>query len=225
VNVIDSISDLGLTELELGTDLFNEALSLEAENSSESFEKLKLALLDSEALSRATTVEARIRVGANPLEQNLTEATGFDDLSSDAVTITGLDGIKHTLQLSYTGDGNFLAWYGPEQDAWINALLGNSNIADLDLDAGTATIDGNAGSSIDDYLSQMQFEGSYFQYLLANNLTEAELGAFGIDREFGVVWAVVDHNSTFGTAIPEPGTLALLGIYGVSLLCLRRRVL
>lgn len=49
------------------------------------------------------------------------------------------------------------------------------------------------------------------------------LGHWGIDTLTHTVWAVLDHNSQFAVAVPEPGTLALLIGSLLGLLCLAKR--
>lgn len=97
-------------------------------------------------------------------------------------------------------------------------MLGNSNIADLDFVAGTARIDGTPGLSIDSYLDEMRFSGTYFEYLASlGGATNPELGAWGVHNDGSQAWAVIDHNSTFSPSlIPEPTAagmlLAVLGL-------------
>jgi hypothetical protein len=156
------------------------------------------------------------------------------EFASDIVNVTGLDGILHVLQVTYD-DTNFdseegaqLLWQTTYNDgsgtqiAWINAVLGNSNITDLDLLAGTLTV-GGSSSLIADYLESTRFEGSYDAYLVDGNLTDPMLGAWGFDEENNNVWAVIDHNSSFAAAIPEPGSITLFGFAMITGLFIRRR--
>ena len=156
------------------------------------------------------------------------------EFASDIVNVTGLDGILHVLQVTYD-DTNFDSEEGAQllwqttydagmgsQIAWINAVLGNSNITDLDLLAGTLKVDG-ISSLISDYLDSTRFEGGYDEYLADGNLTDPILGAWGFDQDNNKVWAVIDHNSSFVAAIPEPSSITLLGFAMIAGLCVRRR--
>lgn len=151
---------------------------------------------------------------------------------SDMVTLSGLNGVMQVLQVGYdssvaqTSPYAQLLWQynysadGGSQVAWINAVLGNSNITDLNLVAGTLRVAGVEGT-IQSYLTGKRFSGSYAQYLASEQLATPGLGEWGVDMDANKVWAVIDHNSTFVVVIPEPGIsmLALLGFVG----CMARR--
>lgn len=162
--------------------------------------------------------------------------TDFIEFASDIVNVTGLDGILHVLQVSYddsyfeSEDGAQLLWQTTYTDgggahiAWVNAVLGNSNISNLDLIWGTLTV-GGTSSNIFDYLESTRFVGGYDAYLAAGSLTDPMLGAWGFDKENNSVWAVIDHNSSFAAAmaVPEPGRIALLGFAMIAGIFIRRR--
>jgi len=130
---------------------------------------------------------------------------------------------KYVLEMSYNpaaaaaiGDAidNYLAWFDPSDGTWKNAVFGNS--------------DGGASAHF--------VNGAY------DPTTDFHLGWYGIDPTTDEVWAVVDHNSTFGvanedvaptgapdtdaslspTGVPEPSTLGLL-VGSLALLGRRRR--
>jgi len=154
--------------------------------------------------------------------------TGHGDLASDIVTLTGLGGKLHVVQINYDpnkGVGQALEWLHHDSanvGSWINAVLGNTNITDLDLAAGTLKVDLGTIINVADYLASMKFDGSYGGYLIANNRTDPNLGAFGVDTVSHQVWAVIDHNSDFAAAVPEPASLSLLAMGGLTLLRRRR---
>jgi hypothetical protein len=217
------VAETGTIEWDLGYDFFGRQFTLTSDTkASIGQKKLELAFLDSEEIAEAGTVTATFLARAE-LDSGLTDSgtSGFDQLASDAVEITGLDGFQHVIQLNALSGQNEVAWYDPDNDAWINAVLGNSNIENLDLDAGTLVADGQS-LQIDEYLDEMRFEGTYFEYLLSlNEQTDPVLGAFGAHADGSAVWAVIDHNSTFAVLIPEPNTALLIGLGCIGLL--RRR--
>ena len=171
--------------------------------------------------------------------ENQAGAEGFDLLSSDIVDVTGLDGILHTIQLDYNFDSEAdiadasLLWFDDEDadvfedGAWVNAVLGNSNVTDYDLQADSILLEGSDDAvSLTDYLDGLQFELSYTDYLFSTETGAPLLGAHGFDVEAGVVWAVIDHNSFFAstvTAVPEPSAMAILSACGLIGLTRRRR--
>lgn len=148
---------------------------------------------------------------------------------SDIVSLTGLNGQLHVLELTYdpiAGDyaetDAQLAWSttfdntanggSAFEEAWVNAVLGNSNVTDFDLVTGSIELAefslGEAATTIEEYLALTRYAGSYDDYLAG--VLNPELGAWGIDIDSNQVWAVIDHNSDFATAVPEPTTYALL---------------
>ena len=128
-----------------------------------------------------------------------------DDLAaslvSDVMNLSGMenDGIRtdqFTLLMSYSVDalpggadaeaalaaaGKIqLVWFNDTDELWQNAALDNVG-------------DGN----------EPLFMG-------IGSTNDGLLGHWGIDTLNHTVWAVLDHNSQFAVAVPEPGTLALL---------------
>ena len=129
-------------------------------------------------------------------------------LQSDVVTLGGVDGDVFVLQMTYddtlNAPGNeelfaslgcmYVYWYDPDRGMWVNAIDGNQ---------------GRNKSKIINFQGTWQEAGYPMQ-----------LGAWGVDIEDNVVWAVIDHGGDFA---PEPGTVFLLAFGGLSLLCRRRR--
>ena len=138
--------------------------------------------------------------------------------------VHGLQGIKFVLQSSYdeqellntfkTESVAVLLWKN-ERGEFVNAVLGNKGDAE------------NGGLEGQPKVGQ-QFVGSYADYLLSLGEGVApRLGDYGYDTTTNKVWAVLDHNSTFGGAgsvasgVPEPSSLLLS--MTASLLAFRRR--
>lgn len=239
-STVPSGTDFGVNGLSLGNTTTN--------TSSRFTKSSDLELLDSETLGSGTTVQVEfIKLDdADPAVVSALETGGANDASlagiyqggevfaSEIVELTGLDGVQQVLQLGYDPQGfdyedsAQLLWRhdftdgGEPQVAWINSVLGNSNITMLDLFAGTLTVGGNS-TTIEDYLTSTRHEGSYAEYLAENTLADPELGAWGVDTESDKVWAVIDHNSSFGAVIPEPSAVSLFLIAAGGLLVRRRR--
>ena len=156
---------------------------------------------------------------------DIVQVTGLDELFVLEVTFDGsITELDSAAQLvwgtTYDHDGDTET---AAQEAWINAVLGNSNIAELNLGAGTLEVDGSA-TTIDAYLALTRNAGSYEDYLADGFLSDPELGAWGVDTLNGQVWAVIDHNSDFGAAVPEPTTYALIaGVFALAAGIVRRR--
>jgi len=176
------------------------------------------------------------------------DGDGVDDVfagadgkfAADILGLEGLDEVKHVLSITYdeTAIGSAseqelrLVWLiaeGDDAGTWVNAVLGNSDIDALDIVGGTVTV-GGVAQSVETYLGERRFAGSYVEYLNFEGSVDPELGAWGVDVQDNTVWAVVDHNSSFSggtgglfTAVPEPSSTALLGLGGIALLLRRRR--
>ena len=147
------------------------------------------------------------------------------DLTGVAPTVGGgtLNGSHQTdtfvLEMSYDPSSLLTIW--GETDAEL-AIHGGLYLGYLDLGPdgtpGSAdnewipAVDGNFGGT-PDYVGDVAYNSNYFV-----------LGDYGVDTADHVVWAVVDHNSEFAV-VPEPSTLALLGVGAIAVLvyALRRR--
>lgn len=233
-------TDFGVNGLTLGNTVAN--------TSARFTETSSLELLDSQALNSSTTVQVEFIAldDADPAVVAALETQGANAASlagiygggsifaSEIVELTGLNGVRQVLQLGYDLQGldeesgaqiiwryNFTDGNAP-QVAWINSVLGNSNISLLDFDAGTLSVSGNS-DTIEDYLTATRYEGSYDAYLAENALSDPALGAWGVDYDSNKVWAVIDHNSSFAVVIPEPSAFLLTLVAGGGLLLRRRR--
>ncbi len=244
-------ANFGTTVVAAGSNLRNNGLSLGNNSMGDRFAVATSAeFLDSQTITSATPVSIGFSNIDNvdvevidALENQSTNAasvagiyghTVTSQFASDIVTVTGLDGILHVLQVDYDDsnfvgeDGAQLLWQttytegGETHIAWINAVLGNSNITDLDLLAGTLTVGGISGL-ITDYLEETRFEGGYDAYLADGGLTAPVLGAWGFDAENNRVWATIDHNSSFVAAVPEPSGIMLFGFAMLTGVWIRRR--
>ncbi|MEM6312907.1 MAG: hypothetical protein AAF743_02420 [Planctomycetota bacterium] len=212
---VDVEADLGTATL-ADFDLGDEGLTLQ--------QSTRASLIDSLLISGEKNITIDFR--------NTPDAAGTP-VDGDIVRITGLDNTLHVLQLSFdnTAGNNETAsaelLWQDDDNQWVNAVLGNSNVQDYDLDAGTVTLTGGATVSLAEFLDERRFEEtSYGAYLFFEEGNDPTLGDFGYDSESGTVWAVIDHNSLFGgdvtlTVIPEPVAL-LGGILGMGGLLLRR---
>jgi hypothetical protein len=167
-------------------------------------------------------------INTSGTSQNVTLGSSqivFRNLASDVVTVAGNAGSTFALQLNFDAtaatlikggpSGMTLLWENPNAPAgtspWENAVLGNT---------GTNTI----------IPADLDFQGSWAAFELQHGLTStsdltAYLGAYGVDTTTDTVWAVLDHNSSFGVgslsdlpvAAPEPSTWVMLlgGVSGV----------
>jgi len=164
------------------------------------------SFLDSELLNQNTSIQIAFIDAATAPTANL---------ASDIVDLEGLDGIKFVLQLQYNEDAMIalfgaeeyaqINWFNEDYSLWMNSIYGNS--------------DGGANEQV--------FFMSYDDYLALGNIDGVpQLSHYGVDVANNNVWAVLDHNSEFGSsgptsAVPEP-TTSLLLVAGIGLLALRR---
>lgn len=150
--------------------------------------------------------------GNQEVVMTFTGGGNFGGEASDTLSLTGTGSSPFVLDLSYDeaiavtlpgGELDIrLLWLDLVDNTWKNAVLGNSNAGAMGL-------------------SGFQGDGAY------DPATEFVLGYFGVDTTNNHVWAVLDHNSSFGAGtfvIPEPSTLAeLFSAAGVCLVCRRRK--
>lgn len=165
---------------------------------------------------------------ANPVSVDMSFEKNPNYLS-DVLSVTGIDGIPHLLEMSYDSTGLgasesnlanggqlYLSWLDPSDISWKNAVLGNHHGSA----AATPYLgdpDGVGGFA----------PGSWDNFVLEFGVTDSNLsdflGRWGVDTDNNVVWAVIDHNSEFAV-IPEPGLISsVICISGLSAICLMRR--
>ena len=216
----------GSLTLAAGTSLFGEGVNLTntSENSSSDV-ATEFNILDSEILNGSVDLE----VGFTSLDNATPEQSAgdaFEILVSDIVNVSGLDGLLHVVELSYDPSltNNAEIFWLDDQNNWVNAVLGNSNVANYNIDQNLVALTDGTSSSIDDYFDLLRFDGSYSEYLETLVLGQGpELGVFGFDgtRAF----AVIDHNSSFAVAdaVPEPNSITLLAMAGLIASVRRRR--
>ena len=247
-------SSTGTAVASAGSNLRTEGLGLSnnTENTSSRFVAGTAAtLLDSATLASDTTIVLTFEniddadsATVDALENDSVNAASLagiylgDDttFASDILNLEGLDATLHVLELSYDEEVFFaeetaqLLWQtsidadGVTEIAWVNAVLGNSDVLSLDFENLSLTTDAGE-ETIFDYLDDRRHEGSYLTYLDENGLQEAELGAWGVDAENNTVWAAIDHNSSFAAAggVPEPSSTGLISIALGALVLFRKR--
>lgn len=246
-------SATGSSNVAAGTDFATNGLALNntgANTSSRFNEATSVEFVDSQALGASTTVQVEFIAldAADPavvaaLENSSANAASLAGVTagwsspsfvSDIVAVHGLDGVMQVMQLGYDESSTVneaaaqILWQydfndgGTERISWINAVLGNSNISNLDLNTGGLVVDGNL-ETIHSYLESMRFAGSYEDYLADLGSINPQLGAWGVDAASNKVWAVIDHNSSFGAGVPEPSGVILLILSGAGLAMRRKR--
>ncbi len=155
-----------------------------------------------------------------PAGDVFSDATLASHINADGTLhIDGLDGTTFMLVMQMDGripagstpDLYYLGWLDLNDNTWKRATLGDHG-ADGSLAGG--------------------YSMSYQNFLSSNggwNRTNM-LGAYGVDTVNDQVWAVIDHNSTFGVAldgqvvlVPEPSTYALFGFSALALVIAARR--
>ena len=124
-------------------------------------------------------------------------------LRSDVLDLEGMTGggsqtDPFTLQMSYAPSGGAVELATLVGGKWENAVAAN-------IGQGSTVIAG--------------YNGSWAGFFAAQGVTAANvanyLGSWGVDAADGEVWAVLNHNSTFAAAVPEPGTAMLLAVGGL----------
>lgn len=236
-------AETGSSTISGGTDLGANGLNLTntGDNSSAGFAATTASILDSGVLGAETTVSMTFTKTEDASTHRVLGSQGEStEFATDVLDLSGLNGEQHVIQLTYdeaalTTDEKFvqLVWLtsfdsDPEtegvqaQDIWVNAVLGNSDVIALDVLGETVTT-AEGTVAVQTYLNSKRFEGSYAEYLDSIDSIDPVLGAWGVDVDNNTVWSVVDHNSSFAGAVPEPSSIALLGLGGIACLLRRRR--
>jgi len=166
------------------------------------------------------------------------------DLISDVITITGMANSGTTgtgqtdpfaLQMNFTTSEFSPSGPQSEQNAasvgalhldWLNPNGGGSGVSEW-----VNAVNGNYTTGLNgDVFTDV--ESSWSTFAALHDITDSNLanflGSWGVDTTDNDVWAVVDHNSTFGayldTAnVPEPCSGATIIFALSALLCRRRR--
>ncbi len=154
--------------------------------------QLPAAIIDGEEAALGSTVSMAWRVRTGP------EVAGkqvFSDVLSLGTDLGTNEIPVYVLAMQYDdslGDRVALGWYDTEASTWLLATAGNG------------------GSNASDV--QMGYQGSFAAFQNDYGTTLADyLGAYGVDPDQNVAWAVLNHASDFAVMAPEPGSLLLLG--------------
>ncbi len=131
-------------------------------------------------------------------------------LASDVLHLSGT--APDTIVLRMTYDKNTaIALFGSESEAYLGWLDPNDN-------TWKNSVYGNTGDNTPFFVS-----GAY------DSNTDFVLGYYGVDTSNSEVWAVINHNSTFGVMgnipvpVPEPSSAILAALTGVVAMMTRRR--
>ena len=171
-------------------------------------------------LSTTTSIVGGTSSGKTVTLSTTNLATQFKSLASDVVSVTGNAGDVFALQLTFDlnavneiggADAARLLWLNPASGHWTNAVNG---------DIGTNTTNP----------LYLNYQGSFADFEAANGITASTnlspyLGAYGVDAVNDTVWAIIDHNSNFGTGdfsqlpegVPEPSGWMVLVVGGMGL--------
>jgi hypothetical protein len=160
------------------------------------------SVIDSETLTAGGQVSISVSE-ISGLDAELQNATNNELISGQVFNLQGLDGNLHVIEMSYDENalgysegGARIGWFDADESGWRHAIMGNSDVG---------------LQSYGEYTDGRSFTGGYQAYLDYIGGGSPVLGAYGVDKDQNVAWAVVDHNSSFAV-IPEPGTLFMMFI-------------
>ena len=155
--------------------------------------------------------DAHLLGGVAGSNQNVVQSfsSNIQGLASDVLHLSGTAPDTIVLSMGYDkataialfgSEANaFLGWLDPNDNTWKNSVLGNTG--------GTPTFVNGAFDINTDFV----------------------LGYYGVDTASSQVWAVINHNSTFGVMgpvpvpVPEPSGALLTALTGMAVLLRRRR--
>ncbi len=166
--------------------------------------QLPAAIIDGEAAALGSTVTMawRVRTGQEVASNQI-----FSDVLSLSASLGTSNLPLYVLAMQYDDSlaaGAVLGWWDTDSDAWMLATADNS---------------GNNASA-----AQLDYQGSFAAFQAEHGTTLADyVGAYGVDPNQNLAWAVLNHASEFAVMVPEPGSLLLLGSAFLGLLGLAGR--
>jgi hypothetical protein len=144
---------------------------------------------------------------------------GAGVLISDVVQISGTGSDAYLLKVSYTW--NPLDFGGVSE----STAIANGWIRLMYLDPVTGGLNDGSGVNDDQWRFAAETTGGLFNYMGDHSPVLADgVGSFGVDTSGAThyAWAILDHGGQYAV-VPEPSSVALLGLGAMGLLKRRRR--